>query len=142
MKFDLDDLLKLYIANVLINRGLYAGDALHIAQGSHLQLLAYVAERSTEFAPDVPKSKRKTWASKMPEFAQKRYRRFFVIGSEDVTDKKRLVHCDDVSKAFDMWRKLGITSEAAIVLDIETLAEQIVEKAGRPLMRVEVVDDE
>ncbi len=140
--FSLEELVTLYVASVLIDRGVSASSALNVAQAGHFNLLTHIAKRSTEFAPDLPKDKRKTWADKLPEKYKDRFRRFLVIPDVGNAVGKELVQCDDVSKAIDQLVEKKITTGAVIVLDLETLADQIVERAGRPLMRVEVADDE
>ena len=141
-QFDLDDLVKLSVAGLLIDRGLPASVALNAAVAPNIQFLTIIAERSTEFDPRLPEHEQNNWATKIPEFTKRRFRRFYVWAKPIHPYDLFVGVTDNVNELFDKWRQEGKDAGAAVVVDLEWLADQIIERTGRPLMRVELVDDD
>ena len=141
-QFDLDDVVRLSVAGLLIEHGIAARFALDAAVAPHIQFLTMIGERSTEFDPELPESLKTTWARKIPQRVKKRFRRFYIYARNFHEFPRNVTITDNLNKIFDGWREEGIDAGAAIVIDLESLADRIVDRAGRPLMRVELVDDD
>ena len=137
--FDTEDLVKLTVAKLSIERGMAASTALYVASAALIPLLCHVLKTSTEFAPDVPTKNRKTLIDKMPENMQ---RRFMVVADNPEDAAEGIVRTDDVFKAFDLWRDRKFEVGVGIVFDLVAIAEMIVARVSHPLCSVTLADQQ
>ena len=141
-QFDLDDVVRLSVAGLLIEHGIAARIALDASVAPHIQFLTMIGERSTEFDPELPESLETMWARRIPQRVKRRFRRFYIYARNFHAFPRNVSITDNLNEVFDGWQDEGIDPGAAIVIDLESLADRIVDRAGRPLMRVESVDQD